>query len=53
MPNISQSDCKKWLSGYRPFDYTKAQQVHASVHELTPMASVLLSDYKLPYDHLR
>lgn len=23
MPEISESDCKKWLSGYRLFDYTK------------------------------
>lgn len=24
MPNVSQSDCKKWLNGERLFDYTKA-----------------------------
>lgn len=24
MPQIAQSDCKKWISGYRTFDYTKA-----------------------------
>lgn len=24
MPNISQSDCKRWLQGYRPFDYLKS-----------------------------
>jgi len=24
MPQITQSDCKKWISGYRTFDYTKA-----------------------------
>ena len=23
MPNISQSDCKRWLEGYRPFDYVR------------------------------
>lgn len=26
MPNISQDDCKKWLQGYRPFNYAKAPQ---------------------------
>lgn len=24
MPDVSQADCKKWISGYRVFDYTKA-----------------------------
>jgi len=24
MPEVSQADCKKWISGYRVFDYTKA-----------------------------
>ncbi|MBE2173664.1 hypothetical protein IIQ44_17360 [Acinetobacter oleivorans] len=43
MPSISQSDCKKWLSGYRPFDYTKAPQSARSVHELTPVASATSS----------
>lgn len=23
MPNISQNDCKRWLQGYRPFDYVR------------------------------
>ncbi len=26
MSNISQDDCRKWLSGYRPFNYAKAPQ---------------------------
>lgn len=26
MPNVSQSDCKRWLNGERLFDYTKAPQ---------------------------
>lgn len=26
MSNISQEDCRKWLSGYRPFNYAKAPQ---------------------------
>lgn len=26
MSNVSQEDCKKWLSGYRPFNYAKAPQ---------------------------
>lgn len=26
MPNISQQDCRKWLQGYRPFNYAKAPQ---------------------------
>lgn len=26
MSNVSQEDCRKWLSGYRPFNYTKAPQ---------------------------
>lgn len=26
MSNVSQDDCKKWLSGYRPFNYAKAPQ---------------------------
>jgi len=24
MPNVSQSDCKRWMNGERTFDYTKA-----------------------------
>ncbi|MCL6244040.1 zonular occludens toxin domain-containing protein [Acinetobacter sp. ANC 7200] len=24
MPDVSQSDCKKWISGYRPFDYSRS-----------------------------
>ena len=30
MPNISQEDCKKWLLGYRPFDYFKRDGQFAS-----------------------
>lgn len=26
MSNVSQEDCRKWLSGYRPFNYAKAPQ---------------------------
>ncbi|QIZ57708.1 zonular occludens toxin domain-containing protein [Acinetobacter indicus] len=26
MSNVSQDDCRKWLSGYRPFNYAKAPQ---------------------------
>ena len=26
MPNISQQDCRKWLQGYRPFNYFKDTQ---------------------------
>lgn len=26
MSNVSQEDCTKWLSGYRPFNYAKAPQ---------------------------
>lgn len=26
MTNVSQEDCRKWLSGYRPFNYAKAPQ---------------------------
>ncbi|WP_333872782.1 zonular occludens toxin domain-containing protein [Acinetobacter variabilis] len=26
MSNVSQEDCRKWLSGYRPFNYVKAPQ---------------------------
>lgn len=26
MPNVSQTDCKRWLNGERLFDYTKAPQ---------------------------
>lgn len=26
MQNVSQQDCKKWLSGYRPFDYFAQQK---------------------------
>ena len=26
MSNISQDDCRRWLSGYRPFNYAKAPQ---------------------------
>lgn len=26
MPNISQDDCKRWLQGYRPFNYAKSPQ---------------------------
>lgn len=26
MPNISQQDCRKWLQGYRPFNYFKDNQ---------------------------
>ncbi|WP_180041791.1 MULTISPECIES: hypothetical protein [unclassified Acinetobacter] len=26
MENISQDDCKKWLSGYRPFNYFAQKQ---------------------------
>ncbi|VTX93957.1 Zonular occludens toxin (Zot) [Acinetobacter junii] len=26
MSNVSQEDCRKWLAGYRPFNYAKAPQ---------------------------
>lgn len=27
MPDVSESDCRKWLDGYRPFNYFAQQQV--------------------------
>lgn len=28
MPSVSQADCKRWLSGYRPFDYFKEKSLN-------------------------
>ncbi|WP_151738133.1 zonular occludens toxin domain-containing protein [Acinetobacter junii] len=34
MPNISQSDCRKYINGYRPFDYSKPIQQTAQPQQI-------------------
>ncbi|QXR09863.1 zonular occludens toxin domain-containing protein [Acinetobacter junii] len=34
MPNISQSDCRKYINGYRPFDYSKPMQQTAQPQQI-------------------
>ena len=51
MENVSEADCKKWLSGYRPFNYfaqNRQEQRERSAPE--PMQSKL--DTPLPVDKL-
>lgn len=50
MTGVSQEDCKKYLSGYRPFDYFRKEQSLRSAGDLTqskPKETPLLDD-KLP-----
>lgn len=53
MQSVSQNDCKKWLSGYRPFNYFAQKQqsterVSASATDTIKILKPFPSDYKLP-----
>ena len=50
MENISEADCKKYLSGYRPFDYFRKEQSLRSAGDMTQSKpkDTPLPDDKLP-----
>jgi hypothetical protein len=49
MTGISQEDCKRYLSGYRPFDYFRQEQSLRSAGDLTQSKS---NETPLPVDKL-
>ena len=46
MPDVSEQDCKKWLDGYRPFNYFVQQQQQQQPQQQYQMDSEMLAKYQ-------